>query len=473
MKRSLSLIFMLLVCSMAAWANGGPTYVYSSLTLSRAPVMRHVPEVKLVHEDVRFMPQGDVTEVRVRYVLHNRSDRDFKGLPYGFPIDYYSYGDEQWHMAGMVDTDRELGWRDRYVRDVHFRLGGKELEWRCSKDTLLRAGKRSATSTMSEDEQYEAMDRDWDEAREAGMDVYEYQNDLKRRWFYTGLDLPAGKVVELEVRYKVQNTVGDYLEGGLDSRLWDVWFEYDFSPAAYWGDGIAGSFALTLVPEAPKPKYFKYDWLEMTPIDGGWHYGAQHFDLAKARPFKLNYQLRSPDMEIGEVLAKRIPPTDYTIKLSGVDPKYPQQNLSDLDLSTTTVLRPDKEGRYFITIKLKRPVERASVLIYNGYTKDARSWENNSHIDGMTYGHGGYYLLSKYDSVRAPKSFDFQECTRVAIKHAAFYHYTVVLEDGTREETNVNEATYEINDIAKGKKYDDLCIPEIIVFEYNPYSGKE
>ena len=77
MKKSL-ILFVLLSLSVVMRANGDPVAERSALTLARTPVAVHVPEVKLLDEQCRFTLRDGYTEVEVRYLLHNRSAKDFR-----------------------------------------------------------------------------------------------------------------------------------------------------------------------------------------------------------------------------------------------------------------------------------------------------------------------------------------------------------------------------------------------------------
>ena len=135
MKHHLLLLGTLLLATASASANGDPVAVRSALTLSPTPVAMHVPEVQLADEYVTFTPRDRYMEVCVRYLLHNRSNRTFEKLPYGFPIDYFGSGSAQWDfLDDYSESQQEVGWRDGYIRNVCFILGDRQLPWQCSRD---------------------------------------------------------------------------------------------------------------------------------------------------------------------------------------------------------------------------------------------------------------------------------------------------------------------------------------------------
>ncbi|MBO7647773.1 MAG: hypothetical protein J6S48_00275, partial [Bacteroidales bacterium] len=67
-----NLITLLLFLSVAtAFPNGDPVAVASAITLSSSPMAVHVPEVQILNEQVKFVPNGKYTDVVVRYLLQN------------------------------------------------------------------------------------------------------------------------------------------------------------------------------------------------------------------------------------------------------------------------------------------------------------------------------------------------------------------------------------------------------------------
>ena len=117
MKKFL-ILMLLLVVGASLCANGDPVAERSALTLARTPVAVHVPEVQLLDERCRFTLHATRTDVEVRYLLHNRSQQDFRSLPYGFPVDWFGEGRVHWESRDIWSESLiERGWRDSYVQD--------------------------------------------------------------------------------------------------------------------------------------------------------------------------------------------------------------------------------------------------------------------------------------------------------------------------------------------------------------------
>ncbi len=508
----------MLASAMVVWANGDPVAVRSALTLSPTPVAVHVPEVQLVDEHVSFVPHDRYMDVTVRYLLHNRSSRSFDSLPYGFPIDYWGSGPARWTDLGdYSESEMEVGWRDSYIRNVNFMLGDKQLPWQCSRDTVITPSRKIIAYDALID--IDTVGRNIKHIKDSlfaiyGEDIYSYTKSVSRRWYYTYLTIPAGSFVTLEVRYTVECNVTqdlyslcDYMT--VDNSIWYLRFQYDFTPAAYWGDGHADRFNVVLDTTEIHNINLQGMWLKdigvsskdlsTLPFRKEGHlrtYYANKFDLAAAKPLQLVYNLKKPiSQPLDKLLNRRLDPSKYTVTVSGADPKYPAANLSDLDPSTATVLKADKQDSVYITISFKEPTAIAALLLLNGYTKDRDTWRNNARIDSMlvTAINPGYHyrdyetgkidtalntrdrqlvmLFGEHEWIRKwvesrwlpgeyphgePAGYDFQSLIDNSLMLTLGTIWSIEL---------VTEIKIRITDIAKGLKYNDLCISEIILLQ--------
>ena len=519
--RSLTTTLLLSLSLAVAFANGDPVAVTSAITLSSSPVAVHVPEVQILNEQVKFVPNGKHTDVMVRYLLQNQSKKDFKELPYGFPIDYYGTGEARW---GWVDdyseSRRAIGWRDDYVQNVVFSLDGRQLPWQCSKDTVIKPSQKVIAFDLQVDLEPDSADT-YSHAliqklyKEWGEELWFHTNPISRRWFYTRLDIPAGQTVMLEVRYTVEHFYqeglydhSDYFENYKTNYYCDGAFEYDFAPAAHWGNGKAQRFIAELdashIEILSDEYYFRgmdrnHSGIQGLKMKKGannvWRYEATDFDFATAKPFTVDFHSRQVTQPIAKILSHRVPQDRYTVTLSGADPKYPARNLSDGDLSTTTVLTADSAGKYYIIITVKDTnFTPSGILLYNGYCKNRDVWRNNSRIETMSANET--YYCKKYNNhtqkwvadnqsnevfnrwshfyengkridrpnkVSAePVAFDWQNLTDNAIifrtdEYSLWGYYANF---GHIEKYQLR---IDIGDIAPGQKYNDLCISEIIL----------
>ena len=503
-----TLIFCVLVlCMLSVRANGDPVAVHSAITLSPTPVAVHVPEVQLVDEHVTFVPDGLYTTVTVRYLLHNRSSRSFDSLPYGFPIDYWGSGPAKWtNLDDYSESEMEVGWRDGYIRNVTFMLGDSQLPWQCSRDTVITPSRKIIADDVLID--VDTVGRNFKHIEDSlfalyGEEIYSYTKAVSRRWYYTYLDIPAQSFATLEVRYTVETPLS---EGAYYRRnhyyyytpdyYWELRFMYDFTPAAYWGDGHADHFSVQLDASNVRiinEKAYLRGWeswsrgisgLPMKQEGDLWRYEARHFDLAAAKPFIVDYKLKNcPQQPIDNILNHRIDPSQFTVEVSGADSKYPVANLFDLDPTTATVLRPDKEGNIYITIRFKKPTCLEGIMLLNGYTKNADTWRNNARVDSLLVYKTSYEVVGPFDNGRMDTSTYTNELEvgwaprgqrpisqEVAGREPSGYSWQSLLDNVDAFRLSdpwwpeyYTELRIVITSTKKGLKYNDLCISELLL----------
>lgn len=470
MKKLALLSFIALtIIPISVKANGGPVAELSALTLSRTPMMRHCPEVQLLREEVCFIPLYRYTMVEVRYLLHNTTAKELKDIWYGFPIDWYGSQDSAGWWTRQPFTDgygQEVGWRNRYIRNFSFFLNDKFLPSQESADSVLRKGHPLPESMYENGEPHEL----WDSVERAGG-FYTVECDLNRRWYYTSLTLGPDEVAELKVNYIVHNHVNVYGEALCVFDRTDDFshFEYDFSPASYWGNRRVPELTIEVDTTAMRKdgKYLRFNYPLRNTAYGRWTMQLRDVDLAAAEPFKMGYEWNQEPRSINELLSLRISPMHYSIIPSGVDPKYPIGNLSDLDTKTATVLRPDKEGKYHFTLQMHDSITVTSVIVIRGYGKDSASWYNNSRISDLNpLDEVSAWSWNNTRQIKEPKSFDWEGLIESSFTIILGYEDIYYNEDthyNPSWEGYFTDVRFDVMDITKGNKYDDLCISEIIV----------
>ena len=474
-----------------ATANGGPVAELSALTNARMPMMRHCPEVQLLREQVRFTPCGRYTEVRVKYLLHNRSGHDMRDIWYGFPIDWY--GDNNPVVWATVNpyTDyygREACWRDDYIQDVSFSLNGSALEWHCSADTILRAGimledeeeffeTDSPTLHNSQGEEFtldSVFRHDW-------YGLYKLENNLNRRWYYTALSLQAGETAVLTVCYRLHThtLIGFWFADVFvknSSEFHD--FEYDFSPASYWGDGRVGEFYMEVDTgrlmngmysyELPYYTNFSSEEYPLQPVGGtvlAWH--TTDFDLTNAKPYTMEYKLPAQLREIDELLTLRVSPAKYTIETSGKKREVNIASLSDLNLKTATRVPFDKQDSCYITIHFADSMYVTGIILYSGHTQDSATWHDYGRIKCLTIPQVDLPMYPPliYEE-KKPDGFDWQSLTDAAFAIPTNPYPREPGEVFYFERWNsfkVKDLRINIAEIIPGNKSAELYIGEIVV----------
>lgn len=373
MKRFLLSLLALAALPALLHANGDPVIAYSAAIRSSNPIPLKVTRVQVEREDLNIKVMQPYTEVSVVYRLRNASAEPIH-VDYGFPVDFNGYigQNEGFEESDYSESLFEKGVDSRAVRDIRFRLDGKELPWTHSDEFVV-------------------VDQYIDE--ESGNMVYYNQCRL---WTYTVLDIPAGATVTLEVGYSVLSnwtTALGSLRGSPLSRYYpsDGDISYDFTPAQYWGNGKADEVSLTVDCSA-LPKGFLSDGspsVGMGERSGNvWKLTKKNFDFAAEGMLGVSFwkEYGDPDATYpswGDPLNRlAVPAADYQLAVSGAQAKYPASNLLDGNLSTAWVAPGDGVGAA-LELTFPQPRRVSDLVIYNGYHKSAPLWSGNSRIKCM------------------------------------------------------------------------------------------
>lgn len=108
----------------------------------------------MVGECLRIVPHGLYTDVEVRYLLHNGSDRDYDDIDCGFPVDCMGEGGYRYvDCDDMSERRQAYGWRDDCIRRVMFAANGVSLPCAASGGTTVKpAAKYVMREFLEEDE---------------------------------------------------------------------------------------------------------------------------------------------------------------------------------------------------------------------------------------------------------------------------------------------------------------------------------
>lgn len=93
MKKLILTCLLTLLSITAAFANGDPVMQYSSLIGSSNPAPREITDIQILREELYIHPEK-YSQIVVKYLLYNGSDKDYTDIDYGFPVDYLGGGEE-------------------------------------------------------------------------------------------------------------------------------------------------------------------------------------------------------------------------------------------------------------------------------------------------------------------------------------------------------------------------------------------
>lgn len=478
-------LLTLLACLALPWlsmANGDPVISYSASIRSCNPVPLKVADVQVVREDLTIKVKLPYTEVKVAYRLKNASANPIH-VDYGFPVDFDGRMDDAAGFEGNQwnESMDEAGIGHRAVRDVHFRLDGRELNW-TNADSIVKLDE-------FEDEEGE-----------------KYEIKVCRLWTYTVLDIPTGETVTLEVSYAVLCNWGTgmgVVKGSPLSRYFpsDVTFTYDFTPAQHWGNGKADEIAVTVDCSAMPDGYFHPSGPSSPDLYGAdfvrngkvWTFKAKNYDFVDANGLVVNFykNYEAPEElypSWGDPLKNcAIASSDYRLSVSGAQDKYPASNMQDGDLTTAWVAPGNGVGAT-IEIVFPEPQRVSDIALWNGYHKSASLWGANSRIkklrmevtraDGykdeakevdFTDWDWYHYSLSETETPR----FGFVSMIAVTDLHRqrdgrelgsdddGIIQYDKVSADADK----VSSIRLTILDVVPGTKYKDLCVSDLIILD--------
>ena len=368
---------MLLMPTQTARANGDPVIEFSSINRVGNPTPRPIKDVQILKERLLIQPRGAYTYVEVEYTLHNHSDKDYKQIDYGFPIDYQGEAEGSSFSDHYIREDlHEIGWQKEWIKDVRFSLDGKPLEWHAAHEVVTPKHKEYVV-------EYEV---------EATIE------SASRLWHYTRFGIRKQDTVSLKVSYQVyqkqyialnrlhKSPLSRHFTGGAE-------FYYDFSPAQHWGDGTANQLEITVdcsviqntninwkrIYRQEKEEKFPYpfklkgdQWVcQMERFDFkeaellfGFHWGSiWKAPLSVFHPYEVDRSL-------------------YRIETSSAQASCPSHHLSDQD--TETSWAPQNKGvGETITITFPEPQVLSDIMFYNGNHRSVSDWMETPRVENM------------------------------------------------------------------------------------------
>lgn len=458
MKKSVLTSILFFCFTLLVQANGDPTEVLSALHASANPVPRDIVDIQIISEKLLVKP-GNYSDIHVKYLLLNTSDKDYLDIDYGFPVDYQGRGDGEHVDDCYSESKYVLGWFDDYIREISFFADGRMLPYKMSEEVIF-------TPTEPLRSQFEK-GRVGD--NEYGMEMERFEMDfVSRRWFYTKFSVKAGESLTLEVKYSVRNYqwmnlyLPLYEQGRRYCRL-----DYDFAPAVHWGNGHAKEFLVEIDTSDIIPGFYDREsegiaGLPFSRTGDKITYSARNFSFKDAAPLQLRYRLKK-QYDFGYIMKHRIPNAAYTITASEAQHKYPVSHLNDVDLTTAWIASKNRGVGATLTIDFNEPTSLHSIFILGAYHKNENTYTQNNRIKKI------HIRLIQNPG---EESYDDVETDLYYHQDAAFA--PLLLEDFPSQSLGYTRTAYlpelklrrivlEIVEVYPGSKYEDTCISEIIL----------
>lgn len=358
-RAKLLIIILSTVPLSLAWGNGGSIYFTSSAFRSGNPICREIKDVDLMSEKlvINILPDG-YCEVTVKYVLWNRSDKDYLDIDYGFPIDY---------LSSVYNNENPI------IKNIFFSCNGETLNFSKSESALI---------SRNGLEQLDPIEMGTYGDNQSLLDEYE----VFRSWYYTKFDIEKYSLVNLEVKYSYRSLqLDDQSPMPMDYPAQVVGqLLYDFSPASGWGDGIIRDFYMEVnfcdLPPNSSGDGESYGVKESRGIDFQQKeptkliYRTRNFDIKKAQPFFISYSVAG--IPTWELMRQHLAsPKEYSSKTSHEQKTYPTTNLFDMNIETTWV---GGVGDWIECTFDSNDI--IGFCIVNGYQKNAQTYEQNNRV---------------------------------------------------------------------------------------------
>lgn len=354
-------------------ANGDPVIRFSSVNRVGNPTPRKITDIQILKERLLIQPRGTYTYVEVEYTLHNHSNKNHKRIDYGFPIDYTGEAEGSDFINDCIhESLYEIGWKKEWIKDVHFLLDGKPLKWHAAHEVVT------------------PKHMEYVEECEDTVLV----ETTSRLWHYTQFDIKKQDTVSLKVSYQVYQAqyvslnilrtspLSRHLTGGAT-------FQYDFSPAQYWGDGTAHQLEVIV------------DCSVMEDTDINWNQEYRFEGEKFPYPFKLRgnkwvcqmerFKFENAELRFGFSWGKRwnaplsvlhsyeVDPSLYQMETSSSGDNHPMLHLNDKDIETTWTPQ-NNDTLKTIVITFPEPQVLSDLMLYNGNHNSVSDWMNTPRI---------------------------------------------------------------------------------------------
>lgn len=467
-------------------ANGGGVWIDSPVWSVGNPVFRNIPEVNILSERLYIKLGYNHSDIKVKYILWNNSDKNFTDVHYAFPVDFMNGDYERYNGSS--------GWIQPPVNYIEFVANGKPLPHTSDPEVYLD------TLTTENATKY---------ALPTGVPGYIAQT-LHRKWFYTKITITHQSFLTLEVNYSVNSPCYGDGDAPFEFDEGEVNFlNYDFSPASHWGNGVIGDFYVQLDASElelaganptiktldekdvhdmnayysnsvdPDKNTIRISGLQFKGEGPVYTCRVRDFNLKESKPLRVNYHHPA---SFYSLLDSYIPLSEYRVSVSSEQKNYPAGNLTDLNLATAWV--PARKGGIgdWITFdfKEKDPEERViGLFLINGYHKNQALYEQNNRIKRvkitftdfedrtdsifLTLPDVPYKPLNLTTIIHQPTYIESECYTQQAPSTNPAFNVFI-------EEVPIKTMRLTILDVYKGTKFDDTCISEILPYRYRHYN---
>lgn len=423
MKNYIVFVILSFTTVSTVLANGGPFETSPVFGAGDwAPVEFVQRDVELVSEELVFTPKINFVEVDVTYILYNYGEDLETG--FCFPV------------TAMIIPEE-----DRYTRAF-------ELEHDVQGFCISQDGRDLPVEFLLAEESNSTV-----------MD-YGHGTPVGTHLFTTQLAIAAGDTTEITVNYLLRATYEDFeVTKHFLLTYQDRRFRYDLRPAAWWGDGTAGTFTMTVNAE----ELHSMDGsMQILPEGGEWlddnHYIISEENLNLESLSELSFSFESRTAASSVFLEEhRISPDNYTITVSselGAD--YGSDNLSDNDFSTAWAEGEEGTTGSWILVEFDPGTYISWVGLVPGYAKSEYTYTANARpIRAMV-------AVEIQGTTPFPYTFRIHEIDWEIIEKG-FSSKAFWQAYNRGESFDVRSIKITFTETTPGNEFADLCISELVV----------
>lgn len=417
-------------------ANGGPVDGCEFYATGNIVPLRKA-EVKIVSEVLQIRLSGDSGYVDVTYLVVNESKEE-QLVTYGFPVDVRS------------NELYEGRWSDSLIRDdFELLLDGESI-----KTTFYNEPNRARRDSIKQG---------------FGKDSYMEAILTWRRWHVAKIRLAAGKESTIRVRFSTRTGFEDWESSkSFFTSYSDRILLYDFTPASYWGKGVAGKFSLKI--NAQQIVYnggtIRFEGLKLREsITGIFEYEGENITLAGLGRLLISYR-NSTQRNNQEYIRGKKNITSYITSIrasSELGNNYKAINLTDGNLNNCWADAPGEKGAgQKISITFSQPVIIRAVLIVNGFAKSEELYYKNNRVKRMNARAVVSPVCTDY-SINERECYDLHDSTWVPVNEKLPWVNCSVACDFGDTPMCATQLTLEVAEIFPGSKHDDVCIAELYI----------
>jgi len=427
----------LLVFPFAAFSNGGPVDGSEFYATGNIVPLRKA-DVRILSEDLRIRIIGDSGFVDVTYVLLNEQS-EAQDVLYGFPVDVSaseSYTG-RW-LDSLQDDELQL-----FVNGIEVTTGFWNEPNRARHDSFMRV---------------------------SGKQKWMDQILFWRRWHTAKISLPAGKPMSVRVTFRVRNGFVDWgTSKSFFTNYDDRRMLYDFTPASYWGKGVAEKFTLRInaQPIVYNGGTIRFEGMSLRQENIGMYaYDGTNVKLGDLGRLRISYDIsleKNKTLLSGKLnMNKHIRAVNVSSKL-GVE--YDAAKLADGNLSTCWAegVKGAGEGQT-ITIDFDTVISVAAVVIVNGYAKSEELFYKNNRVKKIRV---EQFCSLKDCGTRTPQESELPDSTWSSVKPGGEWAASSVAFDGGDWFGRATQLRITVLEAYRGSKHNDTCISEIYVIGYD------